>query len=143
MTQLVLNSSQEIAVATIRSIIEHAPAFSMGHNIYSFDKTILAFALPKDYPYIKFFRGMSKSYIRNTAPSMGLMMNIPGINSLDSTIRTSIDVLLYNTGAMATSCVCFHALESKYVYNWTRCDWKPQDFKGGERLITSLSLPTT
>jgi len=158
----------------------------MGHNIYSFDNTILAFALPKNYPYIKFFRGMSKSYT-NTAPSMGLMMNIQGINNLDTLlyIRTSTfgtfaqfsldslakelklpmlkgstkiyylrwnglavhglpcdlramqearpdksnsgsmlrsralieDVLLYNTGAMATSCVCFHALESQYMYN--------------------------
>jgi len=22
------------------------------------------------------------------------------------------------------------------VYNWTRCDWKPQDFKGGEILFS-------
>lgn len=160
---------------------------------------------------------MTKSS-NNTAPSMGLMMNIPGINNLDTLlyIRASMagsfsqfsldslakelklpmlkgttpsgsfnlewfngapgntrdmvkynmldckvclelcrkldpinqiialcycsrawieDVMLYNTGAMAISCVCFEALRDKCTYNWTRCDWKPQDFKGGEVLF--------
>jgi DNA polymerase elongation subunit (family B) len=45
------------------------------------------------------------------------------------------DVMLYNTGAMATSCVCFNTMNRGYVYNWTNCDWKPKEFKGGEMLF--------
>ena len=45
------------------------------------------------------------------------------------------NVMLYNTGAMATSCVCYHALQMNCMYNWTRCNWKPSKFKGGEILF--------
>lgn len=45
------------------------------------------------------------------------------------------DVMLYNTGAMATSCLCHSAANMGYVYNWTRCDWKPSQFYGGEILF--------
>ena len=47
------------------------------------------------------------------------------------------DVMLYNTGAMATSCTCYNALKEGYRYNWTRCDWKPMDFRGGEILFST------
>lgn len=216
--QLVLDSSEAIAIATIEAILVHAPAFSMGHNIYAFDNAVLAFALPPNHPYVRFFRSITKSS-NNTAPTVGLILDIPGVNNLDTLIyvRSSMfgtfsqfsldylakqlklpmlkgctnkmkfeiewfegalnnsrlmsvynimdccvvlelcknldlinqiialcycsrawieDVMLYNTGAMATSCICFNAMEHKCVYNWTRCDWKPQDFKGGEILYS-------
>ena len=32
------------------------------------------------------------------------------------------DVVFYNTGAVATSCICFNAMKRGCAYNWTRCD---------------------
>ncbi|KAL7525822.1 hypothetical protein ACHAXR_001174, partial [Thalassiosira sp. AJA248-18] len=81
--QIVVNTSEEIGIATIRAIITHTPTFSMGHNIYSFDNTVLAFALPKDHAYTRFFKTVSKSS-NNTAPNIGLILNIPGVNNLDT-----------------------------------------------------------
>jgi len=217
LNQVVLDSSEAIAVRIISAILEHAPAFIIGHNVYSFDNTVLAFALPDHHPYIWFFRSVTKSS-NNTAPTMGLILDIPGINNLDTLIyiRSSMfgtfkqfsldslakelnlsvlkgstqdikfemewfqesagnthlmsvynnidcrvvlklckhldlinqiialcycsrswieDVMLYNTGAMATSCICFNAMLHKCTYNWTRCDWHPLNFKGGEILF--------
>ena len=39
------------------------------------------------------------------------------------------DVLLYNTGAMATSCICRNAYNLGYQFVWTICDVKPDFFK--------------
>ena len=44
------------------------------------------------------------------------------------------DVLLYNTGAMATYCICRNAYNLVYQFVWTRCDAKPDYFKGRELL---------
>ena len=44
------------------------------------------------------------------------------------------DVLLYNKGDMETSCICRNAYNLGYQFVWTRCDAKPESFKGGELL---------
>ena len=49
------------------------------------------------------------------------------------------DVLAYNTGTMASSCLCSHAHSRGYSISWTRCDWKPENFKGGEVIYTGPS----
>ena len=67
--QLVLGSSQEIVIATIHIKIKHTPAFSMGHNIYSCDNTILEFSFSRNHPYIRSFNSTNKSYT-NKVPSI-------------------------------------------------------------------------
>lgn len=42
------------------------------------------------------------------------------------------DVLLYNTGAIATSSLCNATYSKGYRFMWTRCDWRPKQFRGGE-----------
>lgn len=42
------------------------------------------------------------------------------------------DVILYNTGAMSLSSMCAMAWSRGYRYNWTRCDWIPSVFSGGQ-----------
>ena len=44
------------------------------------------------------------------------------------------DVVLYNTGAMETSCICRNAYNLGYQFVWNRCDAKPNYFKVGELL---------
>lgn len=46
------------------------------------------------------------------------------------------DVALYNTGAMSLSSMCSVAWNHGYRYNWTRCDWIPDVFTGGQVLFT-------
>ncbi len=46
------------------------------------------------------------------------------------------DVALYNTGAMSLSSMCSVAWSKGYRYNWTRCDWIPDVFTGGQVLYT-------
>ena len=43
-------------------------------------------------------------------------------------------MLLYNTGAMATPCICRNAYNLGYKFVWTRCDAKNESFEGGELL---------
>ena len=40
-------------------------------------------------------------------------------------------MLLYNTGAMATSCIYINAYNLGYQFVWNRCDAKNGYFKGG------------
>lgn len=46
------------------------------------------------------------------------------------------DVMLYNTGAIATSCLCTAAYIRGYDFAWNRCDWRPESFRGGELIYT-------
>eukprot|EP00978_Attheya_sp_CCMP212_P041928 scaffold247168_cov61-Attheya_sp.AAC.1 len=206
-----------MALRAIDLIIEHGPSFSIGHNVYGYDNRALALSLRRGHKYTRYFRSVTKSATMS-APSMGLIMCIPGINNLDTYMfisssmytrfkqfsldalckalkltnqKTDIasanfdldlftnapgvalevvtyniqdcratlslcenldlinqvvglcycsrawgeDVMLYNTGAMATSCLCYRASLNNCVYNWTRCDWKPEEFEGGEVLF--------
>jgi hypothetical protein len=105
--QIVLDSNEAMAIHIILSVLKHAPAFTVGHNVYSFDNTVLAFALPSKHPYTRFFRSVSKSS-NNTAPSMGLILDIPGINNLDT--------LMYIRSS--------HILRCWYMFSaCVHCDW--------------------
>jgi DNA polymerase elongation subunit (family B) len=42
-----------------------------------------------------------------------------------------IDVMLSSTGAIAASALCAYALTRQCRYNWTRCDYHPDNFEGG------------
>jgi DNA polymerase elongation subunit (family B) len=42
-----------------------------------------------------------------------------------------IDVMLSSTGAIAASALCSYALTRQCRYNWTRCDFHPDNFEGG------------
>ena len=74
--------------------------------------------------------------LRDCTANLALCVKLDIINqviALSYAARAWIeDVMLYNTGAMATSCLCSAAFTRGYEYNWTRCDWNPNDFKGGE-----------
>lgn len=72
------------------------------------------FTLPPNHRFRCFFKSVLKISTK-TAPMMGHMMTIPGTNKLDT--------LLYIRTSMFGR------------YNWTRCNWKPSKFKGGEILF--------
>jgi hypothetical protein len=48
---ILAKNNAEIAEETIRIIIEHAPIFAIGHNVYEFDNVKLACALPPESEY--------------------------------------------------------------------------------------------
>jgi hypothetical protein len=50
------------------------------------------------------------------------------------------DVSLYNTGAMSLISMCSIAWDKGYRYNWTRCDWVPDVFTGGQVLFTGKKV---
>jgi hypothetical protein len=50
------------------------------------------------------------------------------------------DALLCNTGAMAASCSCQAANNGGCCFNWTRCDWRPEVFRGGKLVHTGPCL---
>mmetsp|Transcript_2713 Transcript_2713/g.7222 ORF Transcript_2713/g.7222 Transcript_2713/m.7222 type:complete len:926 (+) Transcript_2713:17548-20325(+) len=215
---VIRDDNRSIAEAVMELILDHKPIFTLGHNVYSFDNKVLAIALGSKHPMSKYFRQILRSDA-STVTDFGLIMDIPGINNLDTYrfIRQSMfgtyktfslgalcesngirspkllsttlvfselwykdnavntmdmmryniadcranlqlcekldlineiislsyiakawisDVLLYNTGAMATSCLCASALKDDYTFAWSRCDWRPENFKGGEVLYT-------
>jgi DNA polymerase elongation subunit (family B) len=47
------------------------------------------------------------------------------------------DVIVYRTGALAASALAKSARLNGFRYHWTRCDWIPYTFCGGEVLFTS------
>lgn len=211
-------TNQDIAVEVIRQMKQHSPAFTVGHNVYTFDNTVLAKALPRQHAYRSYFDTVQKSDTKSST-TIGLIMAIPGINNVDTykyiyhsmyhrfkvfsldqickalelpvqkmyshnlrfckdwysscfTNRLEMarynivdceatlavckrldminqivalcyganawirDVLLYNTGAMSLSSMCSVAWKHGYKYNWTRCDWVPNTFVGGQVLFT-------
>jgi DNA polymerase elongation subunit (family B) len=214
----VKTTNATIAVEIMRLIILHAPAFTVGHNVYAFDNTVLAKALPKGHTYTHYFQMVQKSDSK-VSTTLGLIMTIPGINNIDTykyiyhsmnhvfkafslqylcnTLDLGVgkldstrlrfckqwysssfanalemthynmrdceatlalceifdminpivalcygakawiwDVALYNTGAMSLSSMCAIAWDRGYRYNWTRCDWIPDVFTGGQVLFT-------
>lgn len=50
-SQSVRVCNKDIAIEAIKLIIKHAPTFTVGHNVYSFDNPVLAKALPKKHPF--------------------------------------------------------------------------------------------
>ena len=81
--QSVETSNEGMAVQTMNLLIGHAPVFTVGHNVYEFDNTKIAKALPKNHPFRSYFQIVSKSD-NKASTTMGLIMTIPGINNLDS-----------------------------------------------------------
>jgi hypothetical protein len=51
LSHTVITCNATIAVEAIRLIILHTPTFTVGHNVYTFNNTVLAKALPKDHTY--------------------------------------------------------------------------------------------
>jgi DNA polymerase elongation subunit (family B) len=45
-------------------------------------------------------------------------------------------VMLPSIGAMSVTSMCSIAWDKGYRYNWTRCDWVPDVFTGGQVLFT-------
>jgi len=81
--QSVRSCNKDIVVETMKLLIDHAPVFTVGHNIYMFDNPIIAKALPKSHSYRSYFQMVQKSD-NKASTTMGLIMTIPGINNLDT-----------------------------------------------------------
>ena len=81
--QSVRNCNEDIVVETMKLLIDHAPVFTVGHNIYTFDNPVIAKALPRNHPYRLYFQMVQKSDSK-ASTTMGLIMTIPGVNNLDT-----------------------------------------------------------
>jgi hypothetical protein len=79
----VMTSNATIAVEVMRLIILHTPIFTVGHNVYAFENTVLAKALPKDHKFTSYFQMVHKSD-NKASTTVGLVMTVPGINNIDT-----------------------------------------------------------
>ena len=79
---------------------------------------------------------MIKYNILHCEVTLDLCFSLDLINqiiALCSMTRSYIlDVMLYSTGAIAASCLCNRAYDKNCRYVWTRCDYWPSEFEGGE-----------
>ena len=57
--------------------------FTLGQNVYRFDNKVLALALGSDHPMCMYFKQVIRSDV-STFSEFGCIMNIPGINNLDT-----------------------------------------------------------
>ena len=83
---------------------------------------------------------MARYNMRDCDATLGLCEKLDIINQVVSLCYGAKawirDVMLYNTGAMSLSSMCSIAWNKGYRYNWTRCDWIPNVFSGGQVLFT-------
>jgi len=75
------NTGMSMTVITL--MIQHAPTFIVGHNVYIFDNILLDMAIPKDHYMRAFFTPVADSFGAGSS-SIGYSLDIPGINNLDT-----------------------------------------------------------
>ena len=81
--QSVRNCNKDIAIQTMKLLINHAPVFTVGHNVYAFDNPVIAKALPRNDLYRSYFQTVQKSD-NKASTTIGLIMTIPGLKNLDT-----------------------------------------------------------
>ena len=83
MPYIVKTTNIENIHETMRLILSHKPMFTLGHNVYGFENKVLALALGSDRPMSVYFKQSIRSDL-STFGEFGCMMNIPGINNIDT-----------------------------------------------------------